>query len=186
MNKGGHEFIVRPCKQSDWESVREIYLQGLNTRNATFETQAKTWQQWDAATHKCCRLIAELTGDSAGDSAGDSDAKYVVGWAALSPISGRDVYRGVAEVSIYVSMYYSGKGIGRLLLSSLSHASEQAGFWTLQSSIFPSNKASEKLHLACGFRKLGVRKNIAQLDGKWRDTLILERRSKIVGVSRIP
>lgn len=175
MSKSGHEFIIRPCKQSDWESVREIYLQGLNTRNATFETQAKTWQQWDAATHKSCRLIAELTDAS--------DAKYVVGWAALSPISRRDVYRGVAEVSIYVSMYYSGKGIGRLLLSSLSDASEQAGFWTLQSSIFPSNKASEKLHLACGFRRLGVRKNIAQLDGKWRDTLILERRSKIVGVS---
>ena len=151
----------------DWEQVRSIYLEGVREGNSTFETEAPSWEAWDEAHHKNPRLVMR-----AGDR--------VVGWAALSPVSKRRVYSGVAEVSVYVTGSARGKGIGRALLEALIEESERAGIWTLQASIFPENKASIDLHLKCGFREVGRRENIARLHGVWRDTILFERRSKLV------
>jgi len=151
----------------DWEQVRAIYCEGLREGNSTFETEAPSWEAWDDAHHKRPRLVMR-----AGDR--------VLGWAALSPVSKRRVYSGVAEVSVYVTGSARGKGIGRALLEVLIEASEQAGIWTLQASIFPENTASIELHLRCGFRELGRRERIARLNGVWRDTILFERRSKLI------
>ena len=152
---------------SDWEQVRSIYLEGLREGNSTFETEAPSWEAWDEAHHKTPRLVMR-----AGDR--------VLGWAALSPVSKRRVYSGVAEVTIYVTQSARGKGIGRALLEALIEESERAGIWTLQASIFPENAASVELHLKCGFREVGQRESIAKLHGVWRDTILLERRSKLM------
>lgn len=152
---------------SDWEQVRAIYLEGLREGNSTFETQAPSWEAWDEAHHKTPRLVMRV-----GDQ--------VLGWAALSPVSKRRVYSGVAEVSVYVTESARGKGVGRALLERLIEESEQAGIWTLQASIFPENEASIELHLKCGFREVGRRESIARLNGVWRDTILFERRSKLV------
>ena len=154
---------------SDWPRVRDIYEEGIATRNATFETEALDWQQWDARHIASCRLIA-LDGDQ------------IVGWAALSSVSARRVYAGVAEVSVYVSAAARGCGFGKSLLSELILKSEQDGIWTLQAGIFPENVVSIALHEALGFRKVGIRERLGQLDGHWRDVLLLERRSKIAGM----
>jgi L-amino acid N-acyltransferase YncA len=130
---------------------------------------APEWPEWDAAHRDDCRLVARRTGQ-------------VVGWAALSPVSRRCVYGGVAEVSVYVAESARGQGIGRALLSALIDASEAAGIWTLQAGIFPENEASVRLHKSCGFRVVGRRERIGQLHGVWRDTLLLERRSRHAGV----
>lgn len=156
-------------RASDWDQVSSIYLEGIRSGHSTFETCVPTWEQWDAGHLEIARLVMR-NGDA------------VLGWAALSPTSRRHVYRGVAECTVYVAASQRGKGIGRALLESLIEASEKNGIWTLQASIFPENTASCELHLRCGFREIGRRERIAQLNGVWRDTLLFERRSNTVGV----
>ena len=151
-------------RASDWEQVRAIYLEGIRSGHATFETDAPSWETWDEGHHQFARLVMR-------------DGEAVLGWAALSPVSKRHVYRGVAEVTVYVSETARGQGIGRALLEALIQQSEQNGIWTLQASIFPENIASAQLHLRCGFREVGRRERIATLNGVWRHTLLFERRS---------
>ncbi len=153
---------------ADAEGVLAIYAEGLATGEATFETEVPTWAAWDAGHLQDCRLVARAGGT-------------LVGWAALSPVSGRCVYAGVAEVSVYVAAAARGQGVGAALLRHLVAASEGAGLWTLQAGIFPENAASLRLHERCGFRVVGRRERIGQLHGRWRDTLLLERRSSMVG-----
>ena len=154
---------------ADWSPVRAVYLEGIATGNATFETEAPQWELWDAAHSAVCRLVAE-------------NADAVLGFAALSPVSARKVYAGVAEVSVYVSAQARGAGVGGALLRELVRASEAAGFWTLQAGIFPENHASLRLVAKCGFRVLGVRQRVGCLGGRWRDVVLLERRSATAGV----
>lgn len=164
----GAVWKIEPMVPADWNAVRRIYDEGLATGDATFETIAPGWDDWDARHHAFARLVAR---SEAGIS----------GWAALSPVSSRQVYAGVAEVSIYVAEAQRGHGIGNALMSALIAASEQAGIWTLQASIFPENGASVALHEKYGFRIVGKRERIGQLNGAWRDTLLLERRSSAAG-----
>lgn len=159
-----HKIYIDLMKSSDWPEVKMIYKEGLDTKNATFQTEVPTWEEWDASHHICCRIVAKIN-------------EEIVGWIALSPVSSRIVYRGVAEVSIYISNRFSSKGIGNLLMQSLINSSIENNFWTLQSSIFPENIPSIKLHKKNGFREVGRRKKIAQLDGVWRDSILFERRS---------
>ncbi len=160
---------IAPMTERDWEAVREIYRQGIATGNATFEQSVPDWRQWDERHLSSCRLVAR-------------SADQILGWAALSPVSSRRVYRGVAEVSLYVAEAARGRGIGRRLLDALIDASEQNGIWTLQAGIFAENAASIHLHELAGFRLVGTRERIACLDGRWRDTVLMERRSKVTGV----
>lgn len=153
-----------------WPEVRAVYEEGLATGDATFETEAPGWERWDASHLRACRLVALL------------DGGRVAGWAALSPISARKVYAGVAEVSVYVGAEFRGRGVGRALLEALVCESESEGIWTLQAGIFPENAASVALHRACGFREVGRRERVGKLGGRWRDTVLLERRSRTVGV----
>jgi phosphinothricin acetyltransferase len=148
--------------------VRVIYLEGIATGNATFETSAPEWETWDAAHLPHGRLVARADGE-------------IAGWAALSPISSRCVYAGVAEVSVYVAATARGSGTGRALIAALIEASEAAGIWTLQAGVFPENTASLALFEKSGFRLVGRRERIGRLDGRWRDTLLLERRSVVAG-----
>jgi L-amino acid N-acyltransferase YncA len=164
------EIRVRNLRSPDWaplnaEGVARIYEDGIRTGNATFETGVPTWEEWDAS-HTEHRLIAELEGESAG-------------WAALAAVSDRCCYSGVAENSVYVAAWARGRGVGRELLEDLIRRSEAAGIWTLQAGIFPENKASLRLHLVCGFRLVGVRERLGELNGIWRDVLLLERRSEV-------
>jgi L-amino acid N-acyltransferase YncA len=154
-------------KPADWDSVAAIYAEGLATRQATFETEVPAWEAWDAAHLPRPRLKA-------------TDGGRIVGWAALSPVSRRAAYAGVAEVSIYVERASRGRGIGRALLAALVRASEDAGFWTLQAGIMAVNAPSLALHAACGFRRVGVRERIGKLDGVWHDVVLMERRSERV------
>jgi phosphinothricin acetyltransferase len=151
----------------DWSMVETIYRQGIATGHATFEATVPDWREWDSRHLSACRFIARC-----GDQ--------VVGWAALSPASNREVYRGVAEVSVYVAASARGQGIGRRLLRTLVEESERAGFWTLQAGIFPENQASIGLHAACGFRTVGRRDRLGQMKGVWRDVILMERRSEVV------
>ena len=160
---------IAPLEPRHWDRVRDIYLEGLGTGQASFETGPPEWTEWDQAHLPRLRFVALHGGE-------------VVGWVALCPVSRRQCYAGVAEVSIYVADTVRGRGIGRLLLEELVLASERAGVWTLQAAIFPENLQSLRLHERCGFRVVGRRVRIAQRDGVWRDTLLLERRSAIVGV----
>jgi L-amino acid N-acyltransferase YncA len=153
----------------DWPAVRAIYLEGIATGNATFADSAPEWEEWDQTHLAGCRLVARSGGD-------------VLGWAALSPVSRRVVYRGVAEVSIYVAERARRRGVGRLLLSALVPQSETEGIWTLQAGIFPENIASVELHKQAGFRIVGVREKIGVLQGRWRDVVLMERRSTTIGV----
>lgn len=163
------ENVIETMKPADWPRIREIYLEGIATGNATFEQTAPGWDEWDAGHLKRPRLVAR-------------HGEEIAGWAALSPVSGRCVYGGVAEVSVYVASDGRGRGIGKALLNSLIDSSEQNDIWTLQAGIFPENEASIRLHLNCGFREVGRRTRIGKMNGVWRDTVLLERRSKIVGV----
>jgi len=160
---------IRKMTPSDWPSVAAIYLEGIRTGNATFQTEAPTWEEWDKAHIPHCRLVA-IVGNA------------VAGWAALMPVSSRLVYAGVAEESVYVGEKFRGQGIGLALLEQLVVESETEGFWTLQAGIFPENIGSIRIHEKCGFRVLGRRERIGQMGGVWRDTLLLERRSLVVGV----
>lgn len=163
-------MLIESLTITDWASVRSIYLEGIATGNATFEQVAPEWAQWDAGHLKTRRLVARSDGP-------------VLGWAALSAVSGRCVYGGVAEVSVYVAERARGRGIGGVLLSALVTESEQAGIWTLQAGIFPENQASIKLHLRSGFRVVGTRERLGSMNGRWRDVVLLERRSTVVGTN---
>ncbi len=160
-------LVVRPLIKHDWGSVSEIYKEGIATGIATFETECPNWKQWNVKYLQCCRFVATIE-------------DKVVGFAVLSPASKRKVYKGVAEVSVYVSEAFRGKHIGRKLLKVLINESEKVGLWTLQAGIFSENNTSINLHLKCGFRTIGVREKIGKLNGKWHDNHFLERRSKIV------
>jgi phosphinothricin acetyltransferase len=159
--------VVRDLRPEDWPQVAAAFEDGIRTGNATFETDVPSWEAW-AASHPEPRLVAELDGE-------------VVGWAALSPVSDRCCYRGVAENSVYVAGRARGRGVGQALLEELVARSEAAGIWTLQAGVFQENEASIALHLACGFRIVGVRERLGRLNGVWRDVLMLERRSDRVG-----
>ena len=160
---------IEPLAPRDWEDVRRIYLDGIATGNATFETAAPSWERWDAAHLSQPRLVARGGG-------------RVLGWAALSPVSAREVYRGVAEVSIYVANGARGRGVGHALLRELVRRSEESGIWTLHAGIFPENEASLALHRACGFRTVGRYERLGRHASGWRDVMLLERRSDRVGV----
>lgn len=157
-------------EQQHYSEIASIYLQGIATGNATFQTEAPTWENWHQGHLQHSRLAALYN-------------NQIVGWAALSPVSSRCVYAGVAEVSVYIATLFQGKGIGYELLNALVLSSEQNGLWTLQAGIFPENIGSIKLHEKCGFRQIGYREKIGQMpNGLWRDNIILERRSKVVGI----
>jgi L-amino acid N-acyltransferase YncA len=160
---------IRQFAQSDFDRVKQIYQQGIDTGQATFETKAKDWDQWNSAMLEICRFVA-VEGDT------------VLGWASLSPASSRAVYSGITELSIYVAPEAQGKGVGHALLSKLVEASEANDIWMIQASIFAQNISSVELLTKNGFRILGIRERPAQMNGVWRSTMIMERRSKVVGV----
>jgi phosphinothricin acetyltransferase len=160
--------MIRNLHNSDAAAVLDIYNQGLDSGDASFETEAPDWENWQFKYHPFCRLVWEQD-------------DQVRGWAALAPVSVRGCYRGVAEVSVYVATHCAGQGIGSKLMARLVEESENNGIWSLYSSIFAENQTTLKLHLHHGFRQVGIRERIAQQHGRWRDTLILERRSDRVG-----
>lgn len=164
-----NEIKINPMTDKSWTEVARIYESGIATKNATFQTEAPDWDSWDKAHRTDCRLIAVI------------DDK-VVGWAALSNVSGRAVYSGVAEVSVYVDSEFRGKGIGDKLMISLIEESELNGIWSLQAGIFPENIGSIKLHHKHGFRTIGIKERIGKMNKTWRDVTMVERRSKTVGI----
>lgn len=157
-------LYIRTFKKEDWNSVSKIYAEGIATGVATFETEVPSIDVWDEKFLKQCRLVAEI----------DTE---VVGFAVLSQVSKRKVYKGVAEVTIYVAESQRGKGIGKQLLNTLIIESEIEGYWTLQAGIFAENRASIHLHKQCGFRIVGVREKIGKLNNTWHDNVLMERRS---------
>ena len=162
--------IFRPLLPGDWPAVAEIYRQGIESGNATFETEVPDWESWDAARHPDCRLVAELDGE-------------VVGYAGLSPVSSRCVYGGVCEVMIYIAASARGQGVGAKLLHHLVTETEGLGIWTLQAGIFPENEASIRVFRKAGFKVLGTQERLGRFhDGRWRDVVLMERRSQVVGV----
>jgi len=161
-------FLLAALQPSDWEQVRDIYLEGIATRNATFEIDAPNWERWNASHLQFGRLVAR-------------DGEVVLGWSALSAVSDRCCYAGVAEASVYVGARHRGQGVGKALLQAAIEHSERNGIWTLQVGIFPENHASLTLVTKCRFREVGRRERLGKLDGVWRDVLLLERRSTVVG-----
>lgn len=160
---------IAPLTKTHWEAVRAIYLEGIASGHATFQQGAPAWNEWHMGHLPNCRLVA-------------SHGEKVLGWAALTSVSSRCVYAGVAEVSVYVALSARRQGVGAMLLAALIAEAEAAGIWTLQAGIFPENTASLMLHTRAGFRTVGTRERLGQLDGRWRDVLLLERRSNTVGV----
>jgi L-amino acid N-acyltransferase YncA len=160
---------IRDFNKDDFQVVQDIYQQGIDTGDATFQQTAKSWKEWNNSMLTCCRLIA-------------IENNKISGWAGLSAVSSRDVYSGVAEVSVYVAEHAQGKGVGHKLLSQLILASENNNIWMLQAGIFPENIGSIALHKKNGFRQLGVREKVGKMNGVWRDSVFMERRSLIVGV----
>jgi L-amino acid N-acyltransferase YncA len=158
-----------PMNSAHWDDVGSIYQEGIDTGLATFETEAPSWEEWDASHLQKCRLVAV-------------EDNAVLGWAALSPVSDRCALEGVAEVSVYIAASARGRGVGKATLRELISESEKAGIWTLQAGLFAENEASLAIHESCGFREVGVRRRLGRLNGVWRDVLLLERRSEIVGV----
>ena len=164
------DILIRSMNKNDWPSVSEIYRQGIETGKATFQSDIPAYHEWNAAHIQECRFVAVHD-------------KKVVGWTALSKVSSRCVYGGVAEVSIYIAEDYRGKGVGRELLQHLIIESEKADFWMLQSGIMEDNSASISLHEKCGFRQVGYRERIGRdVHGKWRSTVLMEKRSGVAGV----
>jgi phosphinothricin acetyltransferase len=175
-------YPIVPMPPDLWPAVREIYREGIATGNATFETEVPDWETWDASHRKDCRLVAlEPIDEAVAEFLIPFDKLTVLGWAALSPVSSRRVYRGVAEVSVYVAASARRRGVGKEMLQALVQESEVNGIWTLQAGIFPENAASISLHRFCGFRDVGVRRRIGRLGETWRDVVLMERRSATVG-----
>ena len=163
-------YTIEEMKESDWNEVSQIYLEGINTGIATFQNSIPSFEDWNNGHIKSCRLVAKSEGK-------------VLGFAALSPTSSRPVYSGVAEVSIYIGENHKGLGIGHALMTNIIKLSEENNFWTLQSGIIRENSASIELHKKCGFREIGIREKVAKMDnGVWHDTVLMERRSKTVGI----
>jgi len=162
---------IRAFERADFSQVQDIYLQGIETKNATFQRKKKSWDQWCSSMIESTVLVME------------NESAEVVAWAGLSAISSRDVYKGVAEISIYVSPKAAGNGVGSILMESLIERSEEQGFWTLQAAIFPENQGSIRLHAKYGFSLIGRRKALGKLHGLWRDVDLMERRSKVVGMT---
>lgn len=166
-------YMIRAMAPSDWQGVAAVYWQGIQTRLATFQTELPSWEAWDSGHVKTCRFVA----------CDPSEPEKILGFAALSPVSSRCIYAGVAEVSVYVSEAARGQGLGKQLLERLVEASEAEGFWTLQSGIIADNTASIRLHEACGFKVVGRRERLAQMPGKgWLDVMLMERRSAKIGL----
>lgn len=163
------EIKIRPMIPSDWAQVKEIYEEGIRSKNATFETVAPSYEKWMESAHPGCHLVVE-------------EVTKVLAFAKVLYTSLRPVYAGVGEVSIYVHPEAAGRGVGKKLLQELIRVSEQEGFWTLKAVIFPENVASIHLHKACGFREVGIHERMGKMDGVWRDNTILERRSQTVGI----
>lgn len=163
-----YSLKFRSLTITDWEQVAQIYQQGIQTGNATFEREVPNWNEWNKSHMPHCRIVAELN-------------STITGWAALSAVSNRCVYGGVAEVSVYIHPKFFGQKIGTQLLEKLILESEKQGIWTLQAGIFPENIASIKIHKKLGFREIGFRERIGKMNGVWRNTILLERRSNIVG-----
>jgi L-amino acid N-acyltransferase YncA len=176
------QYPILPMPPDLWPAVREIYREGIATGNATFETELPDWEKWNRNHRKDCRFVALEPFEKDSEFVIPLERLTVIGWAALSPVSARNVYAGVAEVSVYVAAAARGRGVGKALLQALVQESEGNGIWTLQAGIFPENTASISLHQTCGFQKVGVRRRIGKLGDTWRDVLLLERRSAIVGV----
>jgi L-amino acid N-acyltransferase YncA len=166
-----NKMKIVTLEASHYDAVKEIYEHGIATGNATFQTEAPTWGEWNKSHLQICRLVAF-----------DEEGEALIGWAALTPVSGRCVYAGVAEVSVYIHPNHQGKGVGRKLMEELIRQSEEHNLWTLQAGIFPENEPSLKLHEQLGFRKIGYREKIGKMKNVWRDTIQLERRSKKVGL----
>ncbi len=162
------EIVISQMTVLDWPHVKAIYLEGIATGHATFETDAPSWQAWDASHLLFARLVAR-------------DGQTISGWAALSPVSRRQAYSGVAEVSVYVAASHRNAGVGGASLEALIAESERNGIWTLQAVVFQENAATIALHQRCGFREVGRRERIGKLNGEWRDTVLLERRSALIG-----
>ncbi|WP_139902767.1 GNAT family N-acetyltransferase [Clostridium thermarum] len=163
-------FKIEAMRDSDWDQVKSIYLEGIKTGIATFQSGAPSWEDWNKGHLQACRLVARREND-------------IMGWVALSPTSNRSCYTGVAEVSIYVGERYKGQGVGTALLQNVIQQSEESGIWTLYCAIIRENAASMALHKKCGFREIGIREKIAKMsDGTWHDVVLMERRSKVVGV----
>jgi len=169
MNTSVDSVLIEAMTKQDWTAVSVIYAEGIATGNATFEKSVPDWQKWDAAHLRTCRFVARA-------------GQEVLGWAALTPVSGRCVYAGVAEISVYVAQRARGRQVGTKLLRTLVEASEREGIWTLQAGIFPENVASIELHKRCGFSIVGTRERLGRLDGRWRDVMLMERRSATVGI----
>ncbi|MWB98501.1 GNAT family N-acetyltransferase [Agromyces seonyuensis] len=167
-------IAIRPLTAADWPAVAEIFRHGIDDGEATFEVAPPTWDAFDAGKIDAPRLVAD-------------DGDRVLGWAAASPVSGRPAYRGVIEHSVYVHRDARGRGVGKLLLEAFVAGADAAGYWTIQSSIFPENTASLRLHEQCGFRPIGRRERIGKSllgpnAGTWRDTILIERRSRVNGL----
>lgn len=170
-DKDWSAVAIRALVPEDWPAVAEIYRQGIESGNATFETEVPTWESWDAARSPDCRLVAE------------ADGRRVIGFAALSPVSGRCVYGGVREAMIYIAAAARGRGVGGRLLARLVSESEAQGTWTLKAGIFPENHASIRIFEKAGFRIVGTHERLGRFhDGRWRDVVLMERRSRVVGV----
>jgi L-amino acid N-acyltransferase YncA len=161
------DFTIDEMQAADWPQVAAIYQEGIDTGSATFETVVPSWEKWNAGHRPDCRLVAR-------------NAEQILGWAALSPVSARAVYAGVAEVSVYIAAAARGRGVGKALLDALVASSEQVGIWTLQAGIFAENAPSIALHKTCGFREVGIRERLGQRYGVWHDIMLMERRSKVV------
>jgi phosphinothricin acetyltransferase len=162
------DLIIDELRPEDWDQVRQIYLEGLATGQASFEVEAPSWEIWNKNHHSHSRLVARQDG-------------RVIAWAGLAPVSARQCYAGVAEVSLYVAGDQRGRGVGQRLLQAVIESSERHGIWSLYGATFPENEASIRLQLACGFRIVGRRERVAQHHGVWRDTILTERRSRVVG-----
>ena len=164
-------YQIRPMQPEDGEKVIEIFEEGIAGGNATFDQSTPSWEVWDQKFFNVCRFVLE------------TEDHEILGWAALQPVSNRDCFKGVAEISIYMKNAAQGKGFGSMLLKKLVLDSEEHQFWTLQSGIFPENEPSIIIHKKLGFREVGRREKLGQMNGVWRDIILLERRSKIVGIS---
>jgi L-amino acid N-acyltransferase YncA len=162
-------IAIRPFSKNDWSRVSEIYHQGLLTRNATFETEVPEYEGWIKKFNSNLLWVAVIN-------------DHVIGWAGLQPVSTRKVYEGVMEITIYIDSAHGGKGIGTTLMNHLISESEKSGIWTLYASIFIENIASIRLHETAGFKQIGMRDRIAKLEGKWRTTVLYDRRSEVVGI----